>query len=109
MPSYKSFEGELIDACLNAYRDMLCPKEEAEICTQIGRWDGASICCHIRKVVRWAALEILWSSAQATLGAEVVTLSLIESYRDFLLWARHPRQCSLHLRGTCTARRIQVH
>jgi len=82
MPIYESFEGELMDACLNAYHSILCPKEEVEICTQIGRWDGASICCHIRKAVGWAALEILRSSAQATLEAEVVILSLTENCRD---------------------------
>jgi len=40
-----------------------------------------SICCHIRKVVGWAALEILQSSAQVTLEAEVVILSLIKNYK----------------------------
>ena len=82
MPSCESFEGELMDACMNAYRGMLCPKEEVEICTRRGRWDGASICCHIRKVVGRAALEILQSSAQATLEAVAVILSLTESYKD---------------------------
>jgi len=57
------FEGELMDACLNMYQGMLCPKEEVEICTRIERWDGTSICCHIRKAVGRAALEILQSSA----------------------------------------------
>jgi len=43
------------------------------------------------------------------LGAEAVILSLTESYKDALSWARHPRWHSLHLRGVCTARQIQVH
>ena len=109
MPSCELFEGELIDACMNAYRGMLCPKEEVEIYTQRGRWDGASICCHIRKVVRWAALEILRSSIQATLEAVAVILSLTESCKGVPSWATHLEQHSLHPRGVCTARRIQVH
>jgi len=40
-----------------------------------------SICCHIRKAMGQAALEILRSSAQAMLEVEVVTLSLIKSYK----------------------------
>jgi len=55
------------------------------------------------------ALEILQSSAQATLEAEVVTLSLTESCKDAPLWAICLRWHSLHLRGTCIARQIQVH
>ena len=109
MPSCESFEGELMDACMNAYRGMLCPKEEVEICTRRGRWDGASICCHIRKVVGWAALEILWSFAQAMLEAAAVILSLIKSCKGVPLWVTHPERRNLHLRGVCTARQIQVH
>jgi len=104
-----SFEGELMDACLNAYRGMLCPNEEVKICTQKGRWDGVSICCHIRKAVGQAALEILQSSAQAMLEVEVVTLSLTESCKGAPLWVMCLGWCSLHLRGTCAARQIQVH
>ena len=109
MPSCESFEGELMDACKNAYRGMLCPEEEVEICTRRGRWDGASICCHIRKVVGRAALEILRSSARATLEVEVVTLSLTKSCKGVPLWVTHPEWHSLHLRGVCAARQIQVH
>ena len=109
MLSCESFEGELMGACMNAYRGMFCLKEEVEICTQRGRWDGASICCHIRKAVGRAALEILRSSAQATLEAEAVILSLIESYKGVPSWVTHLRWHSLLLRGACTARRIQVH
>ena len=109
MPSCKSFEGELMDICMNAYRGMLCPKEEVKICTQRGRWDGASICCHIRKVVGQAVLEILRSSARATLKAEVVTLSLTKSYKGVPSWAIHLKRHSLHLRGACAAKWIQVH
>ena len=109
MPSCESFEGELMDACMNAYRGMLCPKEEVEICTRRGRWGGTSICCHIRKVVGRVALEILRSSARATPEAEVVTLSLTESCKGVPSWATHPERRSLHLRGACTARRTQAH
>ena len=79
MPSCESFEGELMDTCMNAYQGMLCPKEEVEICTQRGRWDGMSICCHIRKAVGWAVLGIPRSSVQAMLEAKAVTLSLTEA------------------------------
>ena len=109
MPSCESFEGELMDACKNAYRGMLCPKEEVEICTRRGRWDGASICCHIRKVVGRAALGILRSSARATLGVVAVIPSLTESCKGVPSWATHLGRRSLHLRGACAARRIQVH
>ena len=109
MSSCKSFEGDLMDACMNVYRGMLCPKEEVKICTRRERWDGTSIYCHIRKVVGQAALEILRSSAQVTLEVEVVTLSLTESCKGVPSWATHPRQYSLHLRGMCAARQIQVH
>ena len=109
MPSCELFEGDLMDACMNAYRGMLCPKEEVEICTRRGRWDGASICCHIRKVVGQAALGILRGSARATLEAVAVILSLTKSCKGVPSWATHLEQRSLHLRGTCAARRIQVH
>ena len=109
MPSCESFDGELMDACMNVYRGMLCPKEEVEICTRRGRWDGASICCHIRKVVGRAALGILRSSVRVTLEAEVVTLSLTKSCKGVPSWATHPGRRSLHLRGTCAARWILVH
>ena len=85
MPNCELFEGALMDACMNAYRGMLCPKEEVEIYTRRGRWDGASICCHIREVAGRAALEILRSSAQATLEAVAVILSLTESCKGVLL------------------------
>ena len=109
MPSCESFEGELMDACMNVYRGVLCPKEEVEICTRRGRWDGTSICCHIRKVVGRAAPEILRSSARATLEVEVVTLSLTESCKGVPSWATHLGWHSLHLRGAYAARRTQVH
>ena len=109
MLSCESFEGELMGACMNAYRGMLCPKEEVEICTRRGKWDGASICCHIRESVGRAALGILRSSARATLEAEAVILSLIESCKGVPLWATHLERHSLHPRGACAARRIQVH
>ena len=108
MPSCESFEGELMDACKNAYRGMLFPKEEVEICTRRGRWDGASICCHIRKVVGRAALGILRSSARATFEAEAVILSLTESCKGVPSWATHPEWRSLHLRGACAVRWRQV-
>jgi len=38
-------------------------KGEVEIGIEIGRWDGASICCHFRKEVGQAVWGILWSSA----------------------------------------------
>ena len=60
-------------------------------------------------MVGWAALEILQSSAQATLEAEVVTLSLTESCKGVPSWVTHLRWHSLCLRGACAARRIQVH
>ena len=100
---------QLMDACMNAYRGMLCPKGEVEICTRRGRWDGVSICCHIRKVVGWAALEILRSSVQATLEAVAVTLSLTESCKGVLSWATHLERRSLLLGGACAVRRTQVH
>ena len=109
MPSCESFEGELMDACKNAYRGMLCPKEEVEICTRRGRCGGASICYHIRKVVGRVALGILRSSARATLEAEVVILSLTESCKGVPSWVTHLEWHSLHLRGACAARRRQVH
>jgi len=37
-------------------------KRKARSALKIGRWDGASICCHIRKEVGQVALGILWSS-----------------------------------------------
>ena len=68
-----------------------------------------SICCHIRKVVGQAALEILWSSAQATLEVVAVILSLTKSCKGVPSWATHLGRRSLHLRGACIARQIQVH
>ena len=56
-----------------------------------------------------AALGILRSSAQATLEAEVVILSLTESCKGVPSWATRLERRSLHLRGACAARQIQVH
>jgi len=60
----------------------LCPKEESKIGTQIGRWDGVSMCCHIRKEVGRAALGILQSSAQAMFGMEAMVPDLVGSCMD---------------------------
>ena len=43
------------------------------------------------------------------LEAEAAILSLTESCKGVLSWATHPGQHSLHLRGACAARWIQVH
>ena len=82
----------------------LCPKEEGEIGTQIGRWDGASICCHIRKEVGWAALGILWSSARATLETEAMAPDLVGSCMDAPLWVICLGWRSLLLKGTYAAK-----
>jgi len=60
----------------------LCPKGEVKISTEIGRWDGASICCHIRKEVGRAAWGILRSSAQVMFVTEVMAPNLAGSYMD---------------------------
>ena len=56
-----------------------------------------------------AVLGILRSSARATLEAEVVILSLTESCKGVPSWVTHLERRSLHPRGACVARRIQVH
>jgi len=62
------------------------PKGEVEIGTEIGRCDGASICCHIRKEVGRVALGILRSSARATLEMEAMAPDLAGSYMDAPSW-----------------------
>jgi len=85
----------------------LCPKEESEIGTLIGRWDGTSICCHIRKEVGQAVLGILRSSAQVMLEMEVMAPDLAGSYMDAPSWAIYLEWHSLLLRGMCIAKGMQ--
>jgi len=88
-------------------RGGLCPKGEVKIGNEIGRWDGASICCHIRKEVGRAARGILRSSAQATFGMEVMAPDLAEGYMDAPSWVICLGWRNLHLRGACVAKETQ--
>jgi len=61
-------------------------KGEVKIGTEIGRWDGASMCCHIRKEVGRVAWGILRSSVQAMFEMEAMVPDLAESYMDAPSW-----------------------
>jgi len=83
------------------------PKGEVEIGTEIGRCDGASICCHIRKEVGRVARGILRSSARATFGMEAMVPDLAGSYMDAPSWVICLEWRSLHPKGACVAKGMQ--
>jgi len=83
------------------------PKGEVEICTEIGRWDGASMCYHIRKEVGRVAQGILRSSVRATFEMGAMMPGLAGSYMDAPSWVICLGWRNLHPRGACVAKGMQ--